>query len=113
MNYVNVREAEESRAKSFSKHLFIYFIQGEKTHLIKIGQTRNDPYKRLDALQSYSPDKLRLLKVIYAEADYEHQLHKRFASNRVHGEWFYPSQRLLKLIENLEGITDFREPEDS
>ena len=46
-----------------------------------------------------------------AEADYEHQLHKRFAFNRVRGEWFYPSQRLLKLIENLEGITDFREPD--
>ena len=47
VNYVNVQKAGELRAKSFSKHLFVYFIQGEKTHLIKIGQTRNDPYLML------------------------------------------------------------------
>ena len=86
-----------------SQRIFICFIQGETKRLIHIGQTQNPPHQRLATFQSCSPDTLKLLKVIHATKGDEAQLHQQFAKDRVHGEWFYPSQPLLKFIESLDG----------
>ena len=86
-----------------SQRIFICFIQGETTRRIHIGETQELPHQRLSALQLNSPDTLKLLKGINAGRGDEAQLHQQFAKDRVHGEWFYPSQPLLKFIESLDG----------
>ena len=86
-----------------SQRIFICFIQGEITRLIHIGETQELPHQRLSALQLNSPDKLKLLKGIQATKGDAAQLHQEFAEDRKHGEWFYPSQRLVKFIESLDG----------
>lgn len=74
-----------------------YFIQGEKTGLIKIGMTvRSCPCERYAALQASSPDKLLILGLI--RGNHERKLHQRFSDSRSHGEWFHPSSGLLDFI---------------
>ena len=82
--------------------LFIYFIQGEVTKLIKIGKTKRHPSSRLSQLQTGSPDKLKLLKSIRASEDDEEHLHEKFKDYRSHGEWYYPTPILLKYIDSIE-----------
>ena len=86
-----------------SQRIFICFIQGEITRRIHIGETQELPHQRLSALELNSPDTLKLLKVIHASKGDAAQLHQQFAENRLHGEWFSPSQRLVKFIESLDG----------
>ena len=83
--------------------MYVYFIQGQSTRLIKIGITRGNVYKRLAQIQGHSPDKLKLLKAVKGNSKYEKDLHKQFASVHSHGEWFYPSRGLMVFIEGLKG----------
>lgn len=75
----------------------IYFIQGATTRLIKIGVT-TDLQMRLSALQATSPDRLTVLGCLPGSLDDEGSLHARFARERLHGEWFKPSARLMRFI---------------
>ncbi|NXY98791.1 GIY-YIG nuclease family protein [Streptomyces sp. BR123] len=62
-----------------------YLIGAGGSPLVKIG-VAVDPVKRLTALQTGSPARLMILWV--HPSDVERDLHNRFASCRVHGEWF-------------------------
>ena len=84
--------------------MHVYFIQGQTTRLIKIGHTRGNTEHRITSMQTGSPDKLKILKVVEAEKGFEKTLHKKFASIRCHGEWFYPSRGLMAFIDGLDGI---------
>lgn len=76
----------------------IYFIQAEGLGHIKIGFTdHDDTLQRLVQLQTGSPVPLRLLGTIPGTLNDEKTLHRRFASDRVQGEWFKPSTKLLAL----------------
>ena len=80
----------------------IYFIQGEKTRLIKIGYSKEDRIvSRLVEIQSLSPDILTLLKIIEGDTSAEASLHRQFKELRCHGEWFKTSKRLLSFIKSL------------
>ncbi len=77
----------------------VYFIQGEQTKRIKIGRTTS-VINRLQSLQSGSPDKLIVLKVLVnAKSDAEY--HAQFRDDQVYGEWFKPSEDLLAFIAGL------------
>lgn len=76
----------------------IYFIQAEQSGLIKIGKA-NQVYKRLQTLQTGSPEKLRVLMMLPTNA--EKTYHIQFADSRVHGEWFQPSDALLSFIREV------------
>jgi hypothetical protein len=69
-----------------------YLIQGEKTGLTKIGQSKN-PTARLYMLQVGSPDRLTLLCAV--ESPSEKELHERWKRHRAYGEWFFPHEDLL------------------
>ena len=84
--------------------MHVYFIQGQSTRLVKIGITRGNVYDRFARIQSHSPDKLKLLKVVKGDSKYEKGLHKQFASVHSHNEWFYPSRGLMTLINSLDGV---------
>jgi hypothetical protein len=76
-----------------------YFVQGEKTGLIKIGVTwGNCPCHRIKAMQIGSPDLLSVLGVLIG--NHEKKLHKQFLSMWSHGEWFQPDATLLDFINS-------------
>lgn len=70
---------------SIGKHLYI--IQDKITKDIKIGRS-NDPYYRLDQLQTANANKLRLLLVLENQGLREKQLHKMLKRYNKNGEWF-------------------------
>jgi Meiotically up-regulated gene 113 len=83
----------------------IYFIQNERTRLIKIGFS-GDVYGRMRALQNETPDHLDLLAITNGDREEEIRFHKQFAVDRVTGEWFRPSDQLLAIIESFPKIHD-------
>jgi len=76
----------------------IYFIQGLKTENIKIGRTRQMLEERMATLQCGSPDELVFIGGILGNQTIETELHHKFSKFRLHGEWFSPSEDLLKYI---------------
>lgn len=86
-------------AKPESSQSFAYFIESGVTGLIKIGRSV-DPESRLKALQTASPDKLTLLKVIPEQVVSESELHERFSHLRRQGEWFESSEEIREFIKS-------------
>jgi len=78
----------------------IYFIQNTLNQAVKIG-TSGQPSRRLSALRTASPDPLAMLGVIPGNAPEEADLHRRFASWRITGEWFRGERELLDAIQQL------------
>lgn len=92
-------EAAELRP-DFAGRGGVYFVQAadDRDGLIKIGYASESVQKRLAALQTGSPMRLRLLGVIVdVPPDVEKRLHRRFASAREHGEWFRPTDDIRRL----------------
>jgi hypothetical protein len=91
-------EAREPRVKRPPE--VVYFVGSEETQLIKIGSAR-DVRSRFSALQTGSAETLHLLGVIRDEdpKGLERFLHSRFSGSRVRGEWFRPTDPLIRLIE--------------
>ena len=84
-----------------SQRISICFIQGETTRRIHIGETqelRTNGCRFTIELTRH----VETPKGINAGRGDAAQLHQQFAENRLHGEWFYPSQPLLKFIESLD-----------
>ncbi len=103
MIFENLTKSQIRGFSSLSKRI-IYFIQAGDDGLIKIGSSTN-VNQRLNALQSASPEKLRLLVSINDNKDnsLEKQLHSKFAKDRIRGEWFNPSTELMYIIDSLNG----------
>lgn len=78
----------------------IYFIRAVNSGAIKIGVS-NDPRRRLESMQTGSPEPLELLGVLPGGVDEERRLHQRFAAYRIHGEWFRGDETLTRAIEVL------------
>lgn len=76
---------------------FTYFAQGVDGGPIKIGRTLGNPSVRVAELQTGSPVPLRLVGIL-SGVRHEAAFHARFAGERLHGEWFMPSQVLLDAI---------------
>ena len=92
-----VTDEEPVRPRSFGDR--IYFIQLGTNGPIKIGCSRNPP-NRLRTLQTSHPlEILRLLGHFRGGPQVERGLHQTFASDRIRGEWFVCSPKLLKFIE--------------
>lgn len=80
----------------------IYFIQAESGGLIKIGWATK-PEARMAQMQAHGSLKLVLLHSEPGNGREEADLHRQFAAERRHGEWFEPSERLLAEIEARRG----------
>jgi len=76
----------------------IYYIACTETRRVKIGFTSHNPHARLRALQTGSAAPLTLIAVESGDKDHERKLHKLYAAQRVHGEWFEMSEALFKHI---------------
>ena len=76
----------------------VYFV-GAVGHWVKIGIAQHVP-SRLSSLQTGCPLPLDLLGVIKKGGrTLEAKLHKRFAEQRTHGEWFLVCPDILEYIE--------------
>ena len=57
------------------------------------------------ALQIGNP---RLLTVVFAmpgDKEQEKELHKRFRKYRIHGEWFYPKEKIINIMDKNKRVT--------
>jgi len=81
---------------------YVYFI-GPEHGPIKIGSAR-DPYERLLNLQVASADQLYIYAVADGGYEAEKDLHREFASERIRGEWYRRSERLLRRIVHLQSL---------
>ncbi|QNJ56138.1 G-I-Y Y-I-G endonuclease [Mycobacterium phage Heath] len=72
----------------------VYFIADELGH-VKIG-TSKAPLARLEELQAGNPTRLRLVQSFPGGHDVELELHRHYATYRMHGEWFkIPDDQLI------------------
>lgn len=78
----------------------VYFVQAGEGGPIKIGWARN-PWGRIRDLQVAHWAVLTMLGTTDGGVALERRLHRRFAKERVRGEWFNPSPRLYAAIARL------------
>lgn len=78
----------------------LYFVEAPSVSLIKIGVT-DDLDRRFRDLRMTSPVDLVLSLGIAGTGRQEHALHRAFARDRHHGEWFTATRELRDLIEWL------------
>ena len=75
--------------------MHVYFIEG--AGLIKIGHGAQ-AHDRFYAMLTHCPVPLSLLAAMTGDAGVETELHRRFADQRSHGEWFNRSPELDAVI---------------
>lgn len=85
----------------------VYFIRAKASGLIKIGYSGNVE-ARLSQLQTGSAETLELAAVLEGPPELERALHRAYAEERLHGEWFRPSTRLRALVEGLQAECETR-----
>jgi len=73
--------------RSSNRQSYVYFIQARSGGPVKIGWTYS-PDRRLKSLQSASPYKLVIRKLVPGTQRLEHYLHQRYEAYRLEGEWF-------------------------
>jgi T5orf172 domain len=81
---------------------YVYFILNQDSKAVKIGFAK-DVQKRLAALQTSSPNRLKILGSIKTESCptakfLERSLHQKFANLHINGEWFRVDAVLLDYI---------------
>ena len=103
---------------------YVYFIQAGDELAVKIGSTV-ELEKRLLALQTSNHLRLRLIGAIdlrklgvqenlnrvefgQLARTREAEIHKQFASDRIHGDWFKLTSELVKFIEDASNIEPMR-----
>jgi hypothetical protein len=79
-------------------HGWVYFIACKETMRCKIGYTGGDVEKRRKSLQTGAAGELRYIAKHPGTPDTERKIHERFASQRLHGEWFEMSEELFAYI---------------
>lgn len=81
------------------KEKYIYFVQQGLNGNIKIGYS-SDLDSRIKALQTASPEKLRLLHKIPVESQEEEtRIHNMFKDKQKTGEWFEYCSEIISFIE--------------
>lgn len=80
----------------------VYFLHAEGTDLVKIGWTRDFPY-RLAELQTACPHQLFLLGVHEGPRQLEAYYHKDLAAYRQKGEWFFLTKEVRRWLSRSLG----------
>jgi predicted GIY-YIG superfamily endonuclease len=88
---------------------FVYFVLNEDSNAIKIGRAR-DLGKRMKALQTSSPARLKLIHCVQVDTSKEAEaleksLHQQFKSIRLAGEWFRAKAELLEHIQSCQSVS--------
>lgn len=102
-NIERVRKAAADERTSRGGEV-VYFV-GSEDGKVKIG-TSAHMEKRLEALQTSSASRLRLLLTIPGGVSMETELHRRFAHLREGGEWFTLSDEIRHFVEGAAFFKD-------
>ena len=78
-----------------TKQSYIYIVHCKDLNTIKIGYSDN-PFARLAQLQIGNSSELSILSIFKGGREEEEILHKKFASNKVRGEWFALDESLVE-----------------
>lgn len=92
---------KESLRWDYNGSRFVYFIEAIGSDSIKIG-TASDPMARLADLQTGCPFELVLLATVPGGYQLEDELHERFSSSVLRGEWFRGDPALRSYIQRLK-----------
>lgn len=90
----------------------VYFAQTTDNRFVKIGYAA-DVKKRLEGLQTGTPEPLKLLAAIPGDHALERALHQRFAYLRHYREWFRTDPAIAQVAVSaarLQGITPDDDP---
>lgn len=79
----------------------VYFAQEEGGGPIKIGHTNTPLGSRISFLQVGNPRRINVLAAYPGDDAEERRLHRLFAKERLRGEWFSQSDRLMAYIGKL------------
>lgn len=98
--------------KKLQSKQFVYIIRAIDADRVKIGISQ-DPKKRLGALRTSSPHKLKISLVFrpnIVAIKLEQSLHKMFSTFRCNGEWFssITDQEIIKAIGNRAKLINFK-----
>lgn len=77
----------------------VYFITCRQTGTVKIGSSL-EPNARLKEIQTGHPFDLKLEAVLPGGFDEENDMHRRFADERLKGEWFTITDMIELIIRN-------------
>lgn len=95
-------EATARLGRDRTEDAHVYFIQ-RADGPVKIG-CAVDVFQRMAALQTASPEPLRLIGVIpLGGYSMERYLHQALAQDRLKGEWFAPTELVLDVAYGLGG----------
>lgn len=78
----------------------IYFLHCPETKTLKIGTSSNTTV-RVRSIAAGMPFPLTLLGVIDGSFQMEADLHRRFADQRLNGEWFRATDELLAAVHEI------------
>ena len=83
----------------------VYLIRCKLSGRVKIG-IATKPYKRLHDLQLMCPTELELICSCKGGRTYEREIHERFVTQRLHGEWFgLRDDQVSALAEEMKAPT--------
>jgi hypothetical protein len=77
----------------------VYFIR-RADGLVKIGYSHN-PRLRASQLRQQHQCEMEILATTLGARCKEKELHRRFSKYRVHGEWFSPSEELMRFVSEV------------
>lgn len=98
-----LRRRDELRAYELSH---VYVVRDPISDMVKIGRAKS-PWNRISSLQTGSPTPLETVLTVPAPKDLEPMLHRFLEADRIQGEWFRPTPKVLVAIELLLSASDF------
>lgn len=87
----------------------VYFVHDDASNVVKIG-TSTRVKLRFGSIRS-SNIRAVLLAIIPGDRETELEWHKRYAADRIEGEWFTATDELMAEIRSLESISGAPESE--
>jgi hypothetical protein len=93
--YLPIQQRGKCQAALMRDEKLVYFIQARDGGPVKIGIAL-DPLERMRYLQSANSFELNCLWLTPGDGRTERKLHHKFRDSHIRGEWFYPSDELLK-----------------
>lgn len=86
---------------------YVYFIKVSGKNIFKIGMTEGSPYERLEQIQTYHYEELKVYDFMETLTPkiLEKQVHRKFKEYRIKREWFNISEEVVrKFLDNPEGL---------
>lgn len=96
---------ERKYLRAYRGASWVYVLYCKETNWYKIGVTEKSPYKRCRSIGTVGGCTVKVVAYWHGDAKHEAELHRRFASHRVRGEWFRRSQEMEDYLRDAPGIS--------